>query len=155
MKITTKTALETKGLGEKFATKLSGGEVLALSGDLGSGKTTFVQGLASGLGIKQRVISPTFILMRKYNTQLKIKSSKFKITNQSSKVYFYHVDLYRLGGNIEGEVKNLGLDEMWGKPENIVAIEWADKIKKILPKNAIWINFKSLNSGREIIISGL
>lgn len=98
--------------------------MVALVGDLGSGKTTFVQGLAKGLGVKQRIISPTFILMRNYN-------------------HFYHLDLYRLEDNVWEEVKNLGVEEIWDNPDNVVVIEWAEKIHDHLPKDVIWIQFES------------
>jgi len=92
---------------------------------LGSGKTTFVQGLAKGLGIEKKIISPTFILMRTYGN-------------------LYHVDLYRLEGNVAEEAKNLGLTDIWGKKDNIVVIEWAEKIKEIIPKKAKWIKFENI-----------
>ncbi len=112
---------------------------MALSGNLGSGKTTFVQGLARGLGIKQRIISPTFILMRQYEG----------VGGHGGK--FYHIDLYRLEDNIEQELRNLGIEEILGKAENIVAIEWAEKVKEILPDNTIWISFENLGDERRKI----
>lgn len=136
MEIPTKSAKETKALGKKIAANLKGGAILALSGELGSGKTTFVQGLAKGLGIKQRIISPTFILVRKYDLGSK---------------NFYHIDLYRLETGIDREVRNLGIEEIWDNPENIVAIEWAEKIKKIVPKKAIWIEFENLRGNERKI----
>jgi tRNA threonylcarbamoyladenosine biosynthesis protein TsaE len=125
METITQSAQETQSLGQKFSASLKGGETIALVGDLGAGKTTFVQGLARGLGIKNRMISPTFILMRSYDN-------------------FFHVDLYRLEENIDEEVKNLGLTDIWGKNDNIVVIEWAEKITDLLPSNTIWINFEIL-----------
>jgi len=126
-------------LGEKIAVDLAISHqplVIALTGNLGSGKTTFVQGFAKGLGIKQRIISPTFILMRKYGEN------------------FYHVDLYRLEGNIESEVRNLGIEDIWKDPKNIVVIEWAEKIKKMIPKSAQWIKFENLGKDeRKITIN--
>src|SRR4030042_4237719 len=110
MEIITENAEETKSLGRKTASDLTISHhplILALSGDLGSGKTTFTQGFAEGLGIKSRVISPTFILMRKYGD-------------------FYHLDLYRLENNIEGEIKNLGIKDIWEDKKNIMIIEWAE-----------------------------
>lgn len=101
---------------------------MALTGDLGSGKTTFVQGLARGLGIKGRIISPTFILVRKYELDA---------------LSFYHIDLYRLEEDVYGEVRNLGIDDIWEKPENIVVIEWAEKIRNLIPNSAMWIEFKN------------
>ena len=133
MEVITKSAKETFELGYKTGHSLKAGSVLALKGDLGSGKTTFIQGLASALGIK-RIISPTFILMRSYGN-------------------FYHLDLYRLEGNVETQVKELGFEEIAEKDENIVVIEWAEKAKNILPKNTHWIYFESLgDNSRKIIM---
>ena len=124
--------------------------IIALTGELGSGKTTFVQGLAKGLGIKKRVLSPTFIMMRQYSI-INHKQSLL-LRNKSSIINFYHIDLYRVEN--EKDVRGLGLSEIWSNPENIVAIEWADKIKKILPKKRIDIRFNYLNNNqRKITIS--
>lgn len=125
-------------MGRKIAADLKGGEVLALSGNLGSGKTTFVQGLAKGLGLKQRIISPTFILIRRYDLKNK---------------YLYHVDLYRFEKDTVKEVKNLGIEDMWVSPNCITVIEWAEKIKDIIPKKATWVYFENIGeSQRKIII---
>ncbi|MBI4153551.1 tRNA (adenosine(37)-N6)-threonylcarbamoyltransferase complex ATPase subunit type 1 TsaE [Candidatus Woesebacteria bacterium] len=124
-------------MGRKIAADLEGGEVFALSGDLGSGKTTFVQGFAEGLGVTARIISPTFILVRKYETGDK---------------NFYHVDLYRLEGDIENEVARLGINDIWKRPENVVIIEWAEKIKNIIPKDAKWIKFEDLGGDKRKIV---
>lgn len=137
MEFITKSAFETQSLGKEAASNLEGGAVFALSGDLGSGKTTFVQGFAEGLGVKARIISPTFILVRKY-----------KVGDKD----FYHIDLYRLEGNIENEVINLGLSDLWEKPENIVVIEWAEKIKNMIPESAKWIKFENLGGDRRKIM---
>lgn len=157
METITKSPEETRRLGEKIAIDITGYKlqekryrkgkaiILALSGDLGSGKTTFIQGFAEGLGLKQRIISPTFILMRKYHLELKTKNSKLRTTTQNLKLkYFYHIDLYRLEENIETEVRNLGIEEIWSNSENVVAIEWAEKIKDWIPKNAKWIKFENV-----------
>lgn len=129
MEFITKNAEETKSLGREMAAKLKA-KVLALTGDLGSGKTTFVQGFAEGLGIKHGIISPTFILLRKYENN------------------FYHLDLYRLETNVEQEVKNLGVEEIWKDPENIVVIEWAEKIKDTIPSDAKWIKFENMGDNK-------
>jgi len=130
---------QTQNLGKKFAEKLKTGGILALYGNLGSGKTTFVQGLAKGLGIKQKIISPTFIIIRKYNIRLKIKD--LRINN------FYHIDLYRIES--EKDVKELGLEEILEDPNNIIAIEWPEKIEKILPKKRVNLYFEYLPAGRQ------
>lgn len=133
MEIITESPEETKELGRKTAANLKGGQTFALTGDLGSGKTTFVQGFAEGLGHTGRIISPTFILMRKYPR-------------------FYHVDLYRFEDNIPREVENIGLTDIWGKDKNIVVIEWAEKIKSLIPRDAVWIKFKNLGEDKRRII---
>lgn len=127
-------------MGKRLATDLEGGEILALEGELGAGKTTIVQGLAEGLGITSRIISPTFILMRKYGVR-----GKGKIRD------FYHLDLYRFESEIEREVVNLGVTDFWEKPENVIIIEWAEKIKKMIPKSAKWILFESLGEEKRKI----
>lgn len=152
MEITTQSYEETQKAGSNFVRKLKGGEIIALVGEMGAGKTTFVQGLALGLGIKRRITSPTFIIMRRYDIKLKTQSSKVKTTAQNSKVKsLYHLDLYRLEHEIEKEVKNLGLTDVWGKRENIVVIEWAEKIKNWLPKSTIWVNFDVVGSKERTI----
>jgi tRNA threonylcarbamoyladenosine biosynthesis protein TsaE len=130
---------ETKEYAREFAHRLKGGEVLALIGNLGSGKTTFTQGLAEGLGIKQRILSPTFVLMRSYPFQ----KGKKRLT-------LYHIDLYRL--EKPEEAKALGLEEIWSEPKNIVLIEWAEKIKELLPKKTIRIEFEYLDENVRKII---
>lgn len=120
---------ETQKLGKDFAKSLEGGDVVALYGDLGSGKTTFVQGLASGLGIKNRIISPTFIIVRNY-----------RIMNHESRIMnFYHIDLYRPEN--ERDIESLGIDEIIGDKNNIVVIEWAEKLKSQMPAKRIDIHF--------------
>lgn len=141
MEVFTKNARDTQKFGRKIASQLKGGEVLALSGNLGSGKTTFIQGLAQGLGIKQRIISPTFILLREYE----ITNYQLPISN------FYHIDLYRLEDSVESELKNLGIEEIWERGENVVAIEWAEKVKTLLPTNTIWIVFEDLGDNKRRI----
>ena len=117
--------------------------MLALYGDLGSGKTTFMQGFAKGLGIIRNIISPTFIIMRTY--ELGNREQGTGIRN------LYHVDLYRIES--EKDVEGLGLLELMHQPENIVAIEWPDKIENILPEDRVNIYFKYLgDEKREIRI---
>ncbi len=123
--------METADLGRKLAKKIRSGGVICLYGRLGAGKTTLTQFIARHLGIKQKVISPTFIIARRYN---------FKNN------FFYHVDLYRLKDLNDAQA--IGIEEMWGNPRNIVVIEWPEIIESILPKNAVKIH---ISENHEII----
>lgn len=113
---------ETKQIAAKLAKK-GIARVFALSGELGAGKTIFVQGFAKGLGIKEKIISPTFVLIHQH-----------KIPNTAK--ILYHIDLYRLD-----QIDHLGLNEIWSDPNNIVLIEWAEKLKK-LPEETIRISIQ-------------
>ena len=127
---------ETAVLAEHLAKTLKGGDFLAFYGDLGAGKTTFIQGLAKGLGIEKRIISPTFIIMRSYD-------SRFKT--------FYHVDLYRTQS--KHDLLGIGLDQIIQDKNNIVAVEWSEKMGDLMPKNRIEIRLKYLGDNqREINI---
>jgi len=132
---------ETQNLGKELAKTLKGGDLIALYGNLGGGKTTFVQGLALGLDIKRRIISPTFIIIRAYDL-------KSKINNQKAKV-FYHVDLYRTES--EDDIRGLGIDEIVGNSDNIVVVEWAEKLKGFLSKKRIDIYFEYLGENKRKI----
>ncbi|MEA3295985.1 MAG: tRNA (adenosine(37)-N6)-threonylcarbamoyltransferase complex ATPase subunit type 1 TsaE [Patescibacteria group bacterium] len=110
--------------------------VLALYGNLGSGKTTFLQGFAKALKIKEKITSPTFVILKRFPI--------FKFKN------FYHIDCYRIE-NIE-EIIELNFNNIISDPKNIVAIEWPEKIKKILPKNRINIKFSFINKNKRKIV---
>lgn len=126
----TSSAIQTKKLGEQFAKKyLKSGGIVALSGDLGSGKTTFVQGIAKGLGIKHKIISPSFIIIRQYKLP-------------KSQNIFYHIDLYRVDRNVGKS--QLGLDEIFSNESSVVVVEWADKLLGELPKNVTRVNLSYL-----------
>ena len=101
--------------------------VLALEGDLGGGKTTFLQGFARGLGIRKQVLSPTFVIAQKFA----IRSTRFK--------NFYHLDCYRV--DHPRELLGIGFKEVLAENTNIVAIEWSSRIAPLLPKDAIKITF--------------
>lgn len=118
-----------------------GAKVVALKGNLGAGKTTFIQGFAKALGVRGRIMSPTFILFRRYALDGK------KYDN------LYHFDLYRI--HSVKDVEALGLKKIITDPKNIVLIEWPEKIKKLLPKNTIWINFEYGQKETERIIKVL
>lgn len=138
---TTACAKETQKIAEDLAGSLSGGTVLALHGDLGSGKTTFVQGLAKGLGIKGQIISPTFIIVRTY------KLDKARLNDLN---HFYHIDLYRI--EHENGLVGLGIEEIIHDPKNIVAIEWAERMGSLLPEKRIDIRFEYVDEGKRRII---
>lgn len=118
-KYLTESAAETHRLGQKIGLQLSSGCVFCLTGPLGSGKTVFAQGLAEGLGIRERVLSPTFILMREYDL------------HRPGLSRFYHLDFYRLES--AGEVEALGLGEIFQDPQAVVVIEWGEKVRSVLP----------------------
>lgn len=149
LEIITKNAAETKKFGEILAKKIIKSRfknkkaiVIGLEGELGSGKTTFVQGMAKGLGIKQRITSPTFVIMRKY----KIPDTKYQIQNTR----FYHIDCYRLSRS--KDLSDLDFKEIIKSPQNIVVIEWAEKVKRILSKDAGWIKFEHLEKNKRKMI---
>ncbi len=129
----------TKDLAKKIARKLRGGDVLALTGELGGGKTTFIQGLASELGVTKNITSPSFLILKKY----KVAGGEFK--------EFYHIDAYRLKNSCD--LAGLGAEEIMADKNSVVAIEWAEKVKELLPKNAIHISFSYLKgNSRQILI---
>lgn len=126
---------QTKKIAKDMAEKLKKGEIICLFGDLGSGKTVFVQGLAEGLGIKKRILSPSFVFEREYDL---VSGAKF-----------YHIDLYRIG-DID-EASNLGLKELFEDKNNTVAIEWAEKIISILPQKRTDVHIDFLNGKKRRI----
>ncbi len=130
----TKSEQQTIKLGKKIAQKFCGGEVIALIGELGSGKTVLIKGLAQGLGIKKTITSPTFVLMKIY----KIPNSVRQSVNQT--LNFCHVDAYRLKSG--QDLIDIGIKDWLGKSNTITAIEWAGRVKNILPKNTITIKLK-------------
>jgi len=113
---------ETEVFAERFAARLKAGDVLALFGDLGAGKTAFCRGLARGLGITQRVTSPTFTIVNEYGTE--------------SPLPLFHFDMYRLGGS--DDLFELGFDDYLERG-GIVLIEWSERIADALPEGAIVI----------------
>ena len=130
-KITTKTAAETQQIAHEVLSDLlstakkSSARILALSGDLGAGKTTFVQGIARALDITEPITSPTFVLANTYTANDK---------------KLVHVDCYRLESAEDASI--LDFTQLFTDPEAIVCIEWPERIKDILPKDARWITFE-------------
>ena len=143
MLYTTKSYKATQKIGENLAkeifklTQKNSAVVLALSGNLGGGKTTFLQGFASGLGIKEKILSPTFVILKHF----KIANSDFD--------NFYHIDCYRLSS--EKDISELDFAKIISDPKNIVAIEWPEKIEKALPKSLIKIDFKFIDENKREI----
>jgi len=142
----TSTPEETQKIAEDLARELINKNItktaviIGLKGDLGSGKTTFLQGFGKGLGVKEKILSPTFLIMKKFHV------SGFKFH------YFYHIDCYRI--NNPKELLDLGFEKILKNPQNIVAIEWSDKIKKIIKDiraEAIFINFKFISKNKRKI----
>lgn len=126
---------KTKKLGEALAKKLkprARAAVFALKGDLGAGKTTFVQGFLHGLGVGRRAPSPTFIIMLRHSLPRGSRRGAFK--------NLFHVDAYRLSDAKHLAV--LGFKDILSDPANVILVEWAERAKKILPKDAVWISFK-------------
>lgn len=132
---------ETLVIGESLGSACHGGEIFCLSGDLGAGKTTLSKGIARGLKIKKGVTSPTFIILNSYITPKNPKIKKL-----------IHIDAYRLKSTIE--LEGLGFFDLIKEKNNVMIIEWGEKIKKYLPLNYIKINIKNIdNNQRKIIIS--
>lgn len=132
---TTKSDIETIALGSKLGSLLQGGEFIALTGDLGGGKTQFTKGIALGLGISETIVSPTFTIERIY------KAKEFEL---------HHFDLYRVFNDkeIASEIADLEKDD-----KNIIVIEWPENIEGITPSEVLTIDFKYLaDNERELIL---
>jgi len=123
--ITSNSPKQTLNIAREFAKLLSGGEKIALLGELGSGKTTFVKGVARGLGIKKKITSPTFVLAKLYQFGGKPKR------------FLHHLDLYRL--NQHSELADLGLAEIMDGKTDIVLVEWAERAQKYFPRGSVII----------------
>ena len=159
---------QTKKLGEILAkevlrTKVSqkGALIVGLEGDLGGGKTTFLQGLAKGLGIKEKILSPTFIIIKAF----KIPSSNFKFPTRpngsrpteqlqsfgraagriSNFQKLIHVDAYRLKD--EKELEKLGWKDLISNPKNLIFIEWPENVIKALPKKHHKVSISHIKEG--------
>lgn len=129
---TTTSDLETQKLGFKFSKLIKNGDIITLNGDLGSGKTTFVKGVLMGLGYKDEVTSPTYTLINEYKAKYNI----------------IHLDCYR-----EKDINrwlNIGLIDYFNN-KNILFIEWAEKIKSILPDKTKSLFFEVISSNERMI----
>lgn len=135
MNIVTNSVIETINFAKKLSRHLKNGDILALTGELGSGKTVFAKGIIDGLGIKkEKVISPSFVLMQQYNARIPV----------------YHFDLYRIKDL--RELHLIGYED-YLEGNGVSLIEWADKAKQLLPKEylAVKINIKP-NKSRQVTL---
>lgn len=123
---------DTVALGEALARTLRPGDVIALYGELGSGKTCFVQGLVRGLGVATGATSPTFVLVNEYRGRLPV----------------YHVDAYRTGSLTE--LMDLGLLDMMGD-DGVTLVEWADRAEPLLPPRAIKVRIEGVGDELRVI----
>ncbi|MDP3954406.1 MAG: tRNA (adenosine(37)-N6)-threonylcarbamoyltransferase complex ATPase subunit type 1 TsaE [bacterium] len=143
MKIVSNSLKETQkiasDLADKIAEKGPGkyAAVIALEGELGAGKTTFVQGFAKALGIKRHLTSPTFVLIKSYSLQ----ATHYKL--------LIHIDAYRLKDY--KDLIKLGVDKVVNDSGNIILIEWSDRVKKILPKKYIKVHIDHVSETERLI----
>jgi tRNA threonylcarbamoyladenosine biosynthesis protein TsaE len=129
----TVTAEETAAAGESLGRTLGPGDVVALYGELGVGKTCFTQGLARGLGVDARATSPTFVLVNEYRGRLPV----------------YHVDAYRTGST--RELIDLGLLDLLGG-RGVTVLEWADKAELLLPERAVRVRIEGVGDEPRTIV---
>ncbi len=140
MKYLSKSEKETSEIARKIADQIKGGDLLALRGDLGSGKTTFTKYLAKALGITEEVASPTFVIMKKYDFSK--DGEDFKLV---------HIDAYRF--NQVEDAESIGLDEIINDKQNITVIEWPEKIWPVIENRSKLIDFEYVNeSSRKISV---
>lgn len=134
MKILTRSAEETRRLGMKLGARLEGLDLICLYGTLGAGKTTFVQGLAKGMGFRGRVMSPTFGIARLY---------------RAPKLTLHHVDLYRVDAHHTGDI---GLEELVRDPGAACVIEWPDTGLAYLPKDRLELRLALAPAGARALM---
>lgn len=141
--VITKSGEETLALGREFSAKLQPMDVVFLIGELGAGKTTFTKGIAEGLGIESRVISPTFVVLRTH-------SFNSPTTNHQSQdiLTLYHLDLYRLDS--EKHAKEVGIDDILQDKNGVTVIEWPE-VAQGLVEGKVWkIIFEHVKDDRKI-----
>lgn len=126
---------QTRRLGARLGTLLEGGDIIALAGELGAGKTVLAQGIGRGWGAQDPLISPTFVLIRRHE----------RLHNPQK---LYHIDFYRLQ---PGEIADLGLEEILGTPGNIAIVEWADRAPAVIPEEHLWVTLRWLDEYRRTL----
>ncbi|HNW71408.1 MAG TPA: tRNA (adenosine(37)-N6)-threonylcarbamoyltransferase complex ATPase subunit type 1 TsaE [Candidatus Paceibacterota bacterium] len=138
---------ETREIAEDFFSKLkpikNQATIVCLFGDLGAGKTAFTQSVAKNLGIKRKVASPTFVIMKNY--ELPNNTIRKNFSESSFFEHFIHIDAYRLKN--EKELLQLGFEGVISNPKNLVFIEWPENIKKALPKKHYKIEISHTKEG--------
>lgn len=142
---------DTQKLAQKVAKEIlrkSGPTVMALYGSLGSGKTTFAQFFARALGVKEKILSPTFLIIKIFNLDARTYANRTR-TNADKFKRLVHIDAYRLKSGKDLLV--LGLRDILKDPKNITIIEWPEKIEKYLPKSAVKIHFEIKNAKERIV----
>ena len=125
--------VETEAIGKQFAEEIGIGSILALRGDLGSGKTVFVKGLVAGLGSRAAVTSPTFTILHEY---------------RGGRLPVYHFDFFRL--EERQSIMRLGLDDYFFG-DGVSVIEWAERFPELIPKQARWILFETTSENQRAI----
>ncbi len=137
LRVTTASPEATRALGARLGAVARPGDVIALTGDLGAGKTCLIQGIAAGLGVREPVTSPTFILIAEYAGRLRL----------------YHVDLYRVD-RLE-EIRALGIEELLDG-DGLTVIEWAEKAEGLLPARTVWVRIEGVgDEPRQIELRGV
>lgn len=124
---------QTRRLGWRLGQHARAGDVFLLSGDFGAGKTSLTQGLAAGLGVAERVTSPSFTLVNEHEGR----------AGDGARVRLYHVDLYRL--ETAAAVESIGLDDILADPDGICAIEWPDRLGDLLPPEHLRIMLEQVS----------
>ncbi len=159
--IITNSAEQTKKLGLEMAKKILSGEAkgraVCLSGDLGAGKTTFTQGLLEGLGAEGPYTSPTFNIVKEYvlkNYKIqdtrykKISNLKSQISNKLKIQKIYHIDAYRIEST---DMLELSWEEIVSDYSNVIIVEWAERIRDIIPADAVWMEFEWKDENERVI----
>ena len=127
LEFVSRSADQTQRLGARLGALLQGGDAICLEGPLGSGKTCLAQGIGRGWGVGQRLISPTFVLVREY-------------ARPGDAVTLHHVDLYRISG--ADEALGLGVDEILGDARAVCVVEWAERARSLMPPEHLWVELK-------------
>ncbi len=142
--LVTHSAAATQDLGQLLGRSLSPGQVVALSGDLGAGKTTFTQGIGRGLGVRERITSPTFTLVNEYVGR--------------DGITLIHTDSYRLGemtdpasddDSASQEAATFGMEEILDRPDAVIVIEWAERLQSLLPDDYLEVRLAHLPDEEE------